>query len=104
MRILVILVIITLCGCVSAPTGLYKGMYYETFHQTYADRLDGWMERPFGFGLTIGDYYWTNGPRAIIIWRGSEEYTPTLVDYQIYHNDFDDYDWLEKYKNPSCEE
>ena len=77
-------------------------MYHETFHQTYADGLDGWLERPFGEGLFIGDYHWKNGKRTIIIWQGSDGYTPTIVAYRVYNNDddFRDYGRFDRYLNP----
>ena len=45
MRILIILSVTILCSCASSLTGLRKGMYHQKFHQVYADRLDGWIDR-----------------------------------------------------------
>ena len=102
MRILIALSVIILCGCASSLTGLRKGMYHQKFHQVYADKLDGWMERRFGGNLLIGDYYFKNGPRAVIIWRRYAGYV-SIEDYKVYYSDFSNYDWLDRYtKNPDC--
>ena len=104
MRILIILSTIILSSC--APV-LDRGMYHETFHQTYDDKLDGWMERQIGPRLLIGDYHWKNGKRTIIIWQGGDGYTPTIVAYRVYDNDndFRDYGEFDKYFNPpACDE
>ena len=104
MRIFIVLSVIILCGCASIFNGLHEGMYHEQFHQTYADKLDGWMERRFGVNLLIGDYYFKNGPRATIVWRMAEGYEPTIEGYKVYYDDYDNYEWLDKYtKIQSCE-
>ena len=104
MRILIILSIIILSSC--SPV-LDRGMYHETFHQAYANVLDGWMEQRVSPTLLIGDYYWKNGKRTIIIWRGSDGYVPTIEAYRVYDNDngFRDYHRFQYYINPvNCDE
>ena len=98
MKVLTVLILIVLLGCTSAFTGLHKGMYHQKFHQVYADKLDGWMERPFSSQLIIGDYHWKNGPRVVVLWRKRGGYL-AVDDYRVYYNDFDNYDWLDKYIN-----
>ena len=79
-------------------------MYHQKIHQTYADKLDGWMERRFGWHLLIGDYYFKHGPRVVIVWRENEGYESIIDDYKIYLSDFDNYDWLDRYtKPPGCD-
>ena len=103
MRILIVLSAIILCGCASSLTGLRRGMYHEHFRQTYADKLDGWMERRFGSRYLIGDYYFKNGPRVVIVWWENGGYV-SIDDYKIYFSDFDNYDWLDGYtKPPDCD-
>ena len=81
-------------------------MYHETFHQIYADALDGWMEQRVSPTLLMGDYYWKNGKRTIIIWRGSDGYVPTIEAYRVYdNNEIRDYGGFEGYINPpGCDE
>ena len=98
MRILIVLSVIILCSCAASLTGLRKGMYHQKFHQTYADKLDGWMERRFGEDLLIGDYYFKNGPRVVIVWREKAGYV-SIDGYKIYYSNFDNYDWLNRYIN-----
>ena len=97
-----ILFIITLCSC---SLVLHRGMYHETFHQAYADELDGWMEQQVAPRLLIGDYHWKSGKRTVIIWRSIDGYVPTVLAYRVYDNDndFRDYGGFEGYFNPVCD-
>ena len=101
MRILIILFLITLCSC--SPM-LQRGMYHETFHQTYADELDGWMEQQQSPTLLVGDYHWKSGKRTVIIWQSIDGYVPHVLAYRVYDNDndFRDYGGFEGYFNPVC--
>ena len=84
MRPLLILFIITLCSC--SPV-LQIGMYHETFHQAYGDKLDVWVEQQAGPRMLVGDYHWKNGQRTVIVWRSADGYVPTLLAFRVYDND-----------------
>ena len=71
------------------PAVLQQGMYHETFHQVYGDKIDMWVEQQAGPRLRVGDYYWKNGQRTIIVWRSVDGYVPTVLAFRVYDNDND---------------